>query len=92
MSIGWHPTPKDRIVLLRLERFAADQVRVFIRLEIAQADDDPVWMLRRCDAANAVGEKVDEVLGLVLVSVVSASICSFTSSSSRRFQPSKARG
>jgi hypothetical protein len=40
-------------VLLRLERFAADQVRVFIRLEIAQADDDPARTLRGCDAELA---------------------------------------
>ena len=55
--------PQHRIFFLRLERIAAEQRRVFIGLEIRQADDDGFWIERGSDQSHALRQLLDEEVG-----------------------------
>ena len=55
--------PEHRVLFLRLERIAAEQRRVFVGLEIRQADDDGLWIERGSDHAHALRQLLDEVVG-----------------------------
>src|SRR4029079_2528220 len=54
-----------RIFLVRLVALAADQVRVFIRLEIGQAYDDRIRRERRGDRRDDLGQAIDVELDRV---------------------------
>ena len=60
---------QHRIFLLWFEAEAADQIGVFIGLEVAHAHDDGRWMMCSGDMGERLGEPVDEIFGLVVVSV-----------------------
>ena len=60
---------EHRILLLGLERGAADQIRVFVGLEVAHAHDDRLRIVGSRDAGEAAGQAVDEILGLVVVAL-----------------------
>ena len=55
------------IRFLGFERLATDQPRIFVALEIAHAHNDRIRVVRRRDAGDAAGERIDEVFGLVRV-------------------------
>ena len=62
------PPAEHRVLLARLEARAADQARVFVGLEVAEAKDDGPRVERGGDRADALREAIDEVRGLVGVS------------------------
>ena len=58
---------EHRVLLDGLERRAADELRVLVRLEVAEAQDDRARVERGGDHRDALRQAVDEELGLVFV-------------------------
>ena len=54
---------------MRLERSAADQIRIFVGLEIAHADNHVLRIKCRSDRRDSFGELVDEILGFVSITL-----------------------
>ena len=68
MVVTARATPAEhRIFLFRLECGPAEELGVFVGLEVAHADHDRIGVVRRGDARHAAGELVDEILLLRLI-------------------------
>ena len=58
------PEAQHRVLFLRLEISAADQARIFVGLEVGQANDHGLRIERRGDGAHAFGETLHEIIAM----------------------------
>ncbi len=55
------PKAQHRVFLFWLEALAAQQARIFVRLEIGKTHDDRLWIEGRRDRADAFSKPVDKI-------------------------------